>query len=237
MPIQTSDSVTLSEDGAGSLRADVRLQGTGDNLVTTPAGAAYAPGIMALQKRPAVVAMGARPSYISGTAGQPVMIVPGGGVAAVLTPIVYNVEEFEDDGLGQVTASLIDGQAGRLGPFDVPGYYRLGVTFHGGDPIGGTNAPSSFMEVAVLVNGVRVGSRMARTSQVGPLGPTYWRYPWTYGAASVVGALWPISRGDVVQFAVRQLAATVATGGAPGGSAARPWLYTGWAYMAAPALI
>lgn len=248
MPVMTSDTIVLSEDGIGALRGDVQISVESANDVVLDTGSQ--PGLYAYQHRPAVAAMFAvnRPMTSSLPAfGLWTLVLPIGGATADYTTLPFTGETFEDDGLGRITATILDATNGAFGPIAVAGKYVVGVTVHGGERAGVVADPEVVWQVSIEAShrGMAGGSgpipagffnfaTNVRPGMNGVVPPdqTSAKYPFTYGSQLSACGAFTFDAGDVIQIKVRQRSSLAeAVIAAPSASAAAPWIQSAYMYL------
>jgi len=250
VPVAPTQSVTLSEDGSGALRADLRLV-TGGRTQLTLAGASGVgggnPGMYAWQERPAFSEAYHKPSPpgvgAGATAGPSAIIaLPGGGVGAAFIQIPFSAVFDDDDGLGGESPPQMSGTAGQVTVW-TPGLWRFGCHAHLGDSSGPTGNAW-----AVTPNGVQSAIRVntaAFSGSVGsvlyhpeiPVAPAYGKWPFLFGCTYACSGLWQMARGETATIGMRALADGGTTGvvvAAATATDAFPWISTFWAYLAKP---
>lgn len=261
MPVGITNSVTLSEDTQGMLRADLKLSPSSRNLLAMAPGApvspsltslpptapvAPAPGVYGFQAEPAC-AMAYSIPFGSSLPNAPsgLFVITSTGAGAAFQTIPFQTEAFDQDGLGDVTSEIVDATNG-LFTVPVPGYWRAGCHVHIGDPTGlqaSTGGQPSQVVVRAISSFTGGGSPTGPGTVVsigsqnryggGAPAAIYGKWPWFFGPSLNCSSLWPMDAGAQFIFGVRMFSG----GGvmsAPNSTPEHPYTFDAWAYLARP---
>jgi hypothetical protein len=268
MPVGITNTVQLSEDVAGNLRADLRLDPSSRNMLAVAPGAptglntsglgwlpinpnvpsAAYPGVYGFQAEPAI-AMAYSVPFGNNLANAPngllLIQAPNVGAAATFLTVPFQSELFDQDGLGDITAEIVDATNGIFTTV-TPGYWRAGCHLHVGDPTGlQASTGGNPLQVAVravsqfpgggAVQGagaiISIGSECRITG--GAPAAIYGKWPWFFGGSPACSGLWPMDAGSTFLFGVRQFSAGGALA-APNSTPEHPYTFNAWAYLARP---